>query len=218
MSLRIGPELFATKAAAERRIREILWRYPPMGALAGKDLEFVLALLEIHPSRDLIIDCGIRSIHVQPVPFHENQRRFLVKRRDSSIRDFSWRNALSPKSESQKLAGILRHLIVCQKNNFRSAHFKGVCETCGDPIRECDCEVDHAHPTTFQQLMDNWLEIHFITAADVAIVSSKEYEQHSCLEDPTLTQSWIRYHHINARLRCVCRECNGSRLRRQPLS
>ena len=215
MSLRIGPRSFATKAAVERHIREMLWRYPPMGALAGEDLEFVLALIKMHPSRDVITDCGIRSIHIQPVPFHENdQRRFLVKRTDSSIRDFSWRNALSPKSGPRKLAGILRHLIIDQKNDFRAAHFKGVCETCGNPIRESDCHIDHAHPVTFERLMEGWLKSLFLTADDVAIVSSKNYEQHSSLEDPTLAETWIEYHQINARLRCVCRQCNLSGLRR----
>lgn len=217
MSFHIGPKTFATKAAAERHIREMFWRYPPMGALAGEDLEFALALIEMHPSRAVIMDCGIRSIHVQPVPFHEaDQRRFLVRRKDESIRDFSWRNSLSPKSAARKLAGILRYLISDQKCDFKQARFRGVCETCGARIEESDCHVDHAHPATFERLMEGWLQSERLTADDIAIVTRKEYERHSCLEDPALPRSWIEYHKINAQLRCVCRRCNLSTLRHLP--
>jgi len=214
VSIRIGPRTFPTKAAAEKHIREMFWRYPAMGALAGEDLEFVLALIDIHPSRTHIIDCGIRTVHIQPVPFHEHdQRRFLVRRTDSSIRDFSWRNALSPKSDERKLAGILRHLIADQKNAFRDAHFRGLCETCGKTIQRGNCHVDHAHPVTFERLMAGWLKSEYVTVADVAIVRRRGYEQHSYLEDSALARSWIEYHEINARLRCVCQKCNLSTLR-----
>lgn len=216
-ALRIGPKTFGTKAAAERHIREMFWRYPPNGALAGEDLEFILALIEMHPSRDLIVDCGIRSIHVQPVPYHEaDQRRLLVLRTDESKHDFSWRNALSPKSAARKLAGVLRHLITDDKCRFKEEHFRGVCETCDAAIEPEDCHVDHAHPFTFKRLMDDWLQFERLTANDVAVVACKGYEEYSYLEDEALAQSWQEYHAINARLRCVCRRCNLSSLRTSP--
>ena len=214
MALRIGQRVFHTKSTVESHIRKMFWRYPPMGALVGEDLEFVLALIELHPSRALIVDCGIQSIHIQPVPFHEkDQRRFLVKRIDQSIRDFSWRNALSPKPPERKLASILRHLIADQIDDFKTAHFQGICETCNAPLNEQDCHVDHAHPVTFERLTEDWLKSVRLIAADVAIVGRKGYQQHSCLEDSLLAQSWIEYHAINARLRCVCLKCNLSTLR-----
>jgi hypothetical protein len=216
LSICIGTAVFPTKAAAERHIRALLWRWPPMTALSGDDLELVQALIQMHPNRSLIIDCGIRSIYSQPVPFHENdQRRFLVKRTDSSIRDFSWRNALSPKPAKGKLASILRHLIIDQKDNFKAANFRGICEieTCGKPVKKGDCHVDHASPATFDRLMQGWLRSLFLTPDDVAIVRRKGYEEHSVLEDPDLAESWVEYHRINARLRCVCSDCNLSALR-----
>jgi hypothetical protein len=215
MSLHIGPKAFTTKAAAECHIREMFWRYPPMGALTGEDLEFALALIEMHPSRAVIVDCGIRSIHVQPVPFHEaDQRRFLVLRTDGSRRDFSWRNSLSPKSAARKLAGVLRHLIAEEKRRFKEEHYRGACETCGASLAAEHCHVDHAHPATFEQLIKGWLQSEHLTPDDIAIVRRKEYEQNSYLEDPALAQSWIEYHAIHARLRCVCRRCNLSTLRK----
>ena len=217
MSLHIGRKIFATKAAAERHIREMFWRYPPMGELTGEDLEFTLALIEMHPSRAVIVDCGIRSIHIQPVPFHEHdQRRFLVKRTDQSWHDFSWRNSLSPKSAARKVASILRHLIHAQVREFRERAFRGQCETCAIPLALGDCVVDHARPATFERLMEGWLQSERLTPDDIAIVQQKGYELRSYLEDPALTQSWIEYHEINARLRCVCRRCNLSTLRASP--
>lgn len=217
MSLHIGRKIFASKAAAERHIREMFWRYPPMGELTGEDLEFVLALIEMHPSRNLIHDCGIRSIHIQPVPFHEHdQRRFLVKRTDSSWHDFAWRNALSPRSPQKQLAAVLRHEIHPQTREFKQREFRGQCETCATPLALEDCVVDHAKPVTFERLMADWLQTLRLTPNDIDIVKCKGYEEWSHMEDPALTQSWIEYHEINARLRCVCRRCNQSTLRASP--
>jgi hypothetical protein len=215
-AFRIGSKAFKTKAAAERHIREMFWRYPPMGALAGEDLEFALALIEMHPSRAIIVGPGIRSIEVQPVPWHEDQRRFKVTRTDTSWFDFSWRNALSPKSAARKLAGVLRHLIAEDVCRFKEEHFRGICETCGAPIEPEDCHVDHAYPFTFNRLMRDWLQFERLTAHDVTIVAQTGYEQYSYLEDSALAQSWREYHEINAQLRCVCRRCNLSTLRTSP--
>jgi len=209
--IRIGRWTFPTKIAAEDYIREMFWRYPPMGALTGEDLEFAHALVEMHPSRTVIVDCGIRSIHVQPVPYHEeDQRRFLVWRTDSSKQDFSWRNSLSPKSAAQKVASILRHEISPQVREFKKRAFRGLCETCQISLTLKACVIDHAHPATFEQLMEGWLKSEHLTPPDVAIVRPKGYEKHSYMEDPALTQSWVEYHEIHARLRCVCQRCNQS--------
>lgn len=217
MSLHIGRKIFASKAAAARHIREMFWRYPPMGELTGEDLEFVLALIEIHPSRDLIIDCGIKTIHIQPVPFHEHdQRRFLVKRKDDSPHDFAWKWALYPRSAARQVAAILRHEIHPQVREFKEREFRGQCETCATPLALGDCVVDHAKPATFERLMADWLQTMRLTPNDITIVKCKGYEEHSYMQDPALTQSWIEYHEINARLRCVCRRCNSSTLRASP--
>ena len=215
MSLQIGSRSFRSKAEVERHIRNMFWRYPAMGALAGEDLEFAMALIRMHPSRRQIIDVGIRSIHIQPVPFKEaTQRRFLVKRTDESIRDFSWRNALSPKSMTRELAGVLRRAIRPQTREFFERNFKGICETCRQATDRFECEVDHASPSTFEQLMADWLKGWSMTAADITILRKAGYEQNSELEDKALHRSWVEYHRIHARLRCVCRRCNQSALRK----
>ena len=64
--------------------------------------------------------------------------------------------------------------------------------------------------------MEGWLKSEYLTVADVAIIRRKGYEQHSYLEDSALSRSWIEYHEINARLRCVCQKCNLSTLRTSP--
>lgn len=215
MSLRIGRKFFTTKEAAKRYIREMFWRYPPNGALAGEDLEFVLALIEIHPSRTKIVACGICSVHVQPVPCHEaDQRRFLVIHTDTSKQDFSWRHAIWPKSAARKLMDVLRHLIAPDKIRFHDENFRGVCMTCGARIEHC--HVDHAYPATFKRLTEDWLQSEHLTVYDVAIVNPSGYQRQSYLEDVALAESWIEYHQIHARLRCVCRTCNLSTLRTSP--
>ena len=46
------------------------------------------------------------------------------------------------------------------------------------------------------------------------VIHSKDYGVTSRFADPFLAQQWVEYHEINARLRCVCRRCNLSTIRK----
>lgn len=212
--LQIGRWTFRTKQAAENHVRGILRRHSPMQRLMGEDDEFMRALLDVHPSRRIIVDCGIKYIYVENVPFARTpQKRFALCRTDESRRDFSWRHGIYPRNAARKLAGVLRDLIAPQKFLFKERSFRGVCETCQAPLSAEDVHVDHIAPLTFEALMAGWLSSLHVAADDIAIVNFREYGRSSRLEDPVYKETWIEYHEINAQLRCVCARCNLSRLR-----
>jgi hypothetical protein len=218
----IGAERFASKADAERRIRVILDRYARtagMEPLRGADLQFVQALIAMHPRAADIIDCGVDRIVVQRIPFQEHLRRFVAIRRDGSWRDFSWRKCLSPRAQLAQVRAVCRRIVRPQIEAFRrrfwSEHPHGaVCPVLGIPMTPETAHVDHA-PPPFEALVDRWLACERIDADEIEFVYRRDYGEHTLFADPGLEQSWADYHRINARLRMVSARANLSTLRRR---
>ena len=184
----IGAFQFHNKRAAELHIRDILARLR------------ITSRSSIAASTPQHLDTGAR--------------RFVVRHRDSSWRDFTWRHAIYPRPMLRRLSGVLRWAVRDQTLEYRDRHFEGQCVLCLKPIQLNECHVDHIPPDTFQRLVANWLLTVRLTAEDIAIQASAKYETESRLEDQVLEQSWQEYHAINARLRCVCKRCNLSIIRK----
>lgn len=211
--IQIGVWRFRTKHAAEARILEILAAHDHGQRVRDVDDQFIRALLDLHPNQRTIVDCGIAWIYVEN---RDGGKGFSVRHTDGSPFDFSWRDAIYQTGKFTKLSGICRHLIHAQIREFRDRKFRGVCEVCGKEIRRDACHVDHIAPLTFQALLAGWLRSVHLDAHDIAIIPNPNYGGHSRLEDEFLAESWIEYHAINARLRCVCKHCNLSTLRTSP--
>jgi hypothetical protein len=218
--LRVGRWEFPTKKAAERHISAILGRHAHHQRLTGDDDAFMRALIEIHPRRAVIVDCGLAYVFVQHLDEISWQRkrgtrRFCVKRTDSSIYDFSWRDALYPENKRRRVASVFRHIIHESKELVKSHLFHGVCEVCGRTIKLAECDLDHIPPQTFDRLMDGFLQSIGKTVEDLAIVVSRDYQTSSHLEDDLIADAWYEYHDENARLRPVCARCNLSAVKKQ---
>jgi hypothetical protein len=202
---------FRTKSAVQFHIRQMLDRYADNQRLGAEDEVFMRSLIEIHRNRISIEDAGIVYVFVQHLT--TGYRRFCVFRRDQSKRDFSWRDAIYLDNKVSRISQICRHLIDLQIEAFREANFTGTCTLCGKPIAKC--HVDHIPPATFEVLIHGWLHTLRMDPSDVAIVTSPNYGQNSCFEDPVLEPTWVEYHSINARLRCLCQSCNLSVTRKR---
>lgn len=205
---------FRTKAAAERHIRAILSRYDDMEPLAPKDRDFVMALLDLHPHKETIIDCGIRFVVVQYLDTHGVQRRFCVLRTDSSRGDFTWRHALYPRDARQTVMRVCRSAVRQQIEAFKHRFFNSTrspcCALSGRPLTYENSDVDHIEPDTFEQLVDRWCRSVRITWSDVGVVPSAEYETPSRFEDVFLAQSWAEFHIRHANMRVIHREAHQS--------
>jgi len=214
----IGPRTFDTKADAERAVRAILIRHEPMQEVRGDDLAFILAILDIHPNREVIVDCGVQRIVVQYLSDKYDSRRFLAIRTDASIRDFTWRHALYPKTAKDSVMRACRWAIRDEIREFRDKAFAQyptlICTVSGRQISPIECDVDHIHPRTFERLVAAWLRANHIEMEDVALIPVAGYQQPDRWEDKFLLENWREYHRTHAHLRVVHPFANRSILRK----
>lgn len=219
MAIIIGGLTFSTKSQAERHIRWILSRYANGSAIQDADEQFVLTLLETHPRRKVIVDCGIKRIVVQWLDCSGQQRRFIAIRKDDSRRDFSWRQAIYPRSAIEQVRRVCRTLIQDQVYAARRKAFSQdivlTCPISGRRITADDCDIDHAPPNTFAVLVDGWLKANRMEPEDVEIILSPDYQQSDCFQDEFLADNWRQYHRHHARLRPLHPIANRSILRKR---
>jgi hypothetical protein len=217
-SIEIAGIRFKTKLAAEAHIRAILSRYGQMQPLAGEDLRFMVAVLDMHPNRETIVDCGVTRIVVQHLKDRYDSRRFVAVRTDSSIRDFTWRTALTPKTARCRLMRGCRAAVREQIRQFREAAFSAAqtitCPVSGEAITSASSDVDHIPPRTFEALVDAWLRHTRLSAVDIAFVPVIGYEQPDRWEDRFLEENWQSYHRIHADLRVIQSFANRSTVRK----
>lgn len=217
MSIRIGPIAFPNKVAAERYTRDILARYRPGQRITGEDEEFVAALVALHRNRAAVEDCGISYFTVQDIG--KGWRRFLAHRKDSSIRDFSWRHAIYPENAKSRLMGVCRGAVQDQIKTFRARCFFDTailyCPITGKALTSLTADIDHKEPDTFVAIVAGWLDFVRLEPEDIELVASAEYQQETRMADDVLAPSWREYHLTHARLRAVHPEANRSILRRK---
>jgi hypothetical protein len=191
-----------------------------MEALSGDDLKFAVAILELHPNRDVIVDCGVKRIVVQHLNDRYQSRRFMLIRTDYSRRDFTWRHALYPRTAVQRVMKACRWAVKHQVRDFRNAAFGAsvslTCEVSGETITPVDCDVDHVAPRTFDALVASWLRSLHILPEDVALVPVVGYECPDRWEDTFLEENWKEYHRTHAHLRVISARANRSILRKSP--
>jgi len=213
----IGDKAFPTKASAESFIREILARWKGQPFISGADAEFVQAMLELHPQRKEVIDCGLKHVKVQEI--EKGFLRFLAVRVDGSIRDFSWRSCLSPKSQRSQVMSICRSIVEPQIVYFRNEFWRKCklanCPITDEPITIGNSDVDHAPPNTFAVLVENWLKVVRMDFEIIEVRHSAGYQQRSVFQETWLEQDWADYHSQFASLRVVSRLANRSILRRK---
>lgn len=215
--MKIGDKQFQTKASAETFIRELLLKWKGQPCICGHDARFVESLLALHPRQPLIIDCGLKHIKVQEI--EKGYLRFLAVRIDGSIRDFSWRNCISPKSQRSQVMSICRSVaepqIINFRNDFWRNHKTADCPITGQPMTIRDSDVDHAPPNTFAVLVEKWLAVIRSDFELIEIEYRSGYEERSCFQERWLEGDWADYHAQLAKLRVVSRVANRSILRRK---
>jgi hypothetical protein len=216
MSIQIGQLTFETKKQAENHIRQILLRHRNLRFIQGPDREFAFALLDRHPRASLISDCGLSGIRVQSLG--RGQYRFLAIRKDGSIRDFSWRNCVTPRSARAEVMSICRSVIIPQIQDFRNFFWNGktiaICPISGESIGPSSSDVDHIPPDTFVSLVERWLSSIQMEPEEIEIMYKRGYESRSEFMEDWLEPDWAEFHQCNAKLRVVSIQANRSILRR----
>jgi hypothetical protein len=213
----IGGRSFGSKAAAEAHIRELLDRWKGHATIKGDDADFVNALLAAHPQRGVIADCGIKHVRVQEID--NGYLRFLAVRVDGSVRDFSWRHCISPKSQRAAVMSVCRSIVDPQiaafRGEFWSVRTAAHCPVANTEMTISTSDVDHAPPNTFAILVEKWLAVMRSGFELIEIEHQSGYGQRSRFVETWLEPDWAEYHEWNARLRVVSRLANRSLLRRK---
>jgi hypothetical protein len=233
----LGEETFTSKKEVGNRARQILKDTKLNSKLEGKDLAFVLALLDLHPEAAAKKAEGVKAIFVRlnigKVP------GFEIQKTDGTFKDFSYRKCLGLKDKNGSLKKALRLAVVPQvlraKNRFFNGHTDAevveyvtlpggmklgrikyeppadpVCPYTGERLTEKTCHVDHAPPNTFEKIMTDFLKKEGLKLEEVRVVDTKDPMKPRALVDRALEERWIVFHEERATLRVVSIKANLS--------
>lgn len=144
-------------------------------------------------------------------------RHFVVIRSDGSSTDFSFKVCVTGASLRRDRVGALRSAIAQQVADFKSRAFAGrttvPCRVRGVMTSFRDADVDHAPPTTFDRLVEQWLCSEGLKLEDIAIGPAADNQIVSEITDNEQLTSWQAFHLKYARLRITCRAANLSEVR-----
>jgi hypothetical protein len=201
-------EFFKTKAAIRERVRSILYAYPTGTRVSSKDSAFLLELLHNHPNAEEKIGCGVEAFEVRQES--SISRCFYLIRIDGSTENFSYEKLLSPPTRLAVFKAVCRTLVYRQVLRFKSAHFRQharedgrvQCPITRKWIMQEEAHVDHIPPDTFAKLLANFTAQYDIDAEKIEIQDSGS-SIGKTFADADLTENWMRYHEMNAKLRVV---------------
>ncbi len=199
--IRIGRTLYPSKKAVKERARDILKANQKGRTLRGTDLDFVSALLDLHPHRDKKIGIGVSSLYVRPAPGDApgGSYCFWIRRKDGTSTDFSYHACLRPVDpDAYHRADVLRAMreaVVGQVVSFGTN----------------ESHVDHVIP--FIELAGAFLEAAGLEWAEVGVVCSGDGSTGRRLEAGGLRERWANFHEKLAVLRNVSVTTNLTRKR-----
>lgn len=204
---------FPTVDALKKYIMAIRARATPGVPLAPDDETFMREILKGHPNYKEKVGAGIVCLYVYEIPNSGGQRRFEVLRADGSPRDVAWKKCVAPPNCERDLERVLRRLIKEQMLAFRAGRYESGegwhCEICGAlVIFSGETAVDHIHPWTFKRLCADWYDLVGLAPEEIEVVADPGYMKESRLKDPALTERWLDYHQLNAKMRVLCNPCH----------
>jgi hypothetical protein len=215
--IQVGGETFATKAAMERRCREIVSGYED-GQMASK--EHAMFLLDLimrrheRPEEKILpgLEDELTGIRVRHRSGHSvygesatNVNHTFVCYANGREIDFSWKKCCGGFSQKALATQAMRRAIadqVAQYKRWRYAAGSGsvTCDATGAPLPWGDARVDH-WPVTFAFLRDS-----FLSREGVLLESIKTASDPVCgvaMADHELRARWQTYHDTQKTLRLV---------------
>lgn len=153
----LGNYEFPSKAAAQRKVKEILYSYPLRTPLNEDDHDLIVALLLQHYNAVEKIGCGVANFVVHEFKeYGRRQRGFLIIRKGGSEIDFGIQKAFGVK-QSHHLEDAARRAVAETTSSYKQMRFKQNDTILDDmtnlPLHFKDAHVDHASPNTFRQIL-----------------------------------------------------------------
>src|ERR1700694_4732043 len=118
VELRINDQIFPTKEAATRYVRDLMAKYTAAEPLNAADARFVLDLLQWHRLASKKIGCGISQFLIRPAPPFFRNRAFYIIRTDGSPVEFSFVECISPTSQLSRFQNACRTAVHIQIEDF----------------------------------------------------------------------------------------------------
>jgi hypothetical protein len=213
----VGGQTFASKAALERRCREIVSGYEDGQMMSREHAMFLLDLIlrrhdspaeKIMPGLEGEIS-GIRVKHDSGYAFYGKSatnvnHTFVVYASGLEI-DFSWKKCCAGFKPEAEATQAMRRAVadqVAQYKRLRYANGSGsvTSDVSGKPLAWGDARVDH-WPKTFAYLRGCFLSAEGIALADVQTKSGPVCGV--AMADEALMQRWQAYHDAAKTLRLV---------------
>ena len=108
---------------------------------------------------------------------------------------------------------LIADQVECARRKAFSRDIALTCPVTGERITRELSDIHHI--PDFVDLVDSWLMVNGLTAEDIEIVPSKEYQKPDRFQDEWLEENWREFHRINATLVAVHPRANRSVLRRK---
>jgi hypothetical protein len=127
----------------------------------------------------------------------------LIKK-DCSVEDISYRCCIIDRPKNKNLNDAMRYTIQPQIDEFKKSIEILKCEFCNSYN---NIEIDHIK--LFQDLSDDFLK----NRKDIPVLFDDSPYNFAMFrqEDKIIKNEWFNYHKENAKLRCLCKQCNLSR-------
>lgn len=184
--------------------------------LKGKNLKFVLDLLEYHPHSEVKKQNGIKAIEVGE-PEYGTHLCFIIVDNDGNKKDFSYKKCTpTTKTNPQKVLASIekrkrfaayRDAVSTQILDFMVTLQEYKCAICKS---KSNIQVDHKHPSLVQLI--NAFEANYKPSCYPDIERCKSI-QTMCFkpeneESHKFIKAWQEFHQQNASFQLLCRTCN----------
>lgn len=223
-SVDLGFQVFENKDLAELHFSNMLSRYRPGDVVEQADSAQLMSLVMRHYDSQAKIGCGVAGFAV--IGNRYGGKCFVVVRRDDSSVDFSIGKCIKgvPNSPFQNVAKAFRHLI----DDYMVATRRRIMIDMGDDLGFVPCAItgrklawqdahlDHAHPKTFEKIVEAFLLERQLAPEDIKLRQSSDVMIGKEVADKDIAADFFKYHAAEAVLRLIAKEENlkiGPKLR-----
>ena len=207
----IGELEFKTTGKAIKYAQEVITKYPRGGVLNPVDASFFFDVLALHPRSQQKIGSKVKQFEIRKNPIYPNMSVYLV-REDRTSTEFSWRKCIEGEAKGELQKEALREAVAYQIIAFRDQQLMSgqalFCPVTRERITFENYHVDHVTPSTFDQLVADWLRSEGIALEDVRITPSLDNEYGRKMTAPEQIASWTQFHTSRAVLRMMTKEGN----------
>lgn len=206
---------FSSKEAVAQHARSIKDKYKPGTYLEGDELAFMYALLTWHPDAAIKIGAGVKAILIRANPMY-GQNEFYLLRVDGSATEFSYKQCVQPSTPAADFraacrVAIMPDIVAFSERWFAQNAVNPRCALTGERLTKAKAHVDHEPPTTFQNLLGEFVRLHDIDMGNVKLLGKTADNTFRLrIADPDLEKAWIEFHRKYAKLRVISEQANLS--------